>query len=194
VKQSDGKPVDGNVMLVDRQDKGIPLERLAAGDFHLRVSLQAESWYKLKVESSGFEPFYGEYRLKSSSDTSLFEQTIFLTKKPPIALSNLSLFYESNKVVPQNLDVLEMIAAMMRENQGLSIRISGHTDSNGDEKYNEVLSNQRSEQAKKFLVATGISPQRISVAAFGETQPLTTNATPAGRKFNRRTEIEFISN
>lgn len=194
VRQSDGKPVDGIVTLADRQEKGMTMERLAAGDFQLRVVLPAQALYKLKVEAEGFDSFYGEYQIKSTSDTSLFEQTIFLTKKPPIALSNLSLFYESNKVVPQNQDVLDMIAAMMKENQALTIRISGHTDSNGDEKYNEVLSNQRSEQAKKFLVATGILPQRISVAAFGETQPLTTNATPAGRKFNRRTEIEFISN
>ncbi|MEE9320380.1 MAG: OmpA family protein [Granulosicoccus sp.] len=74
----------------------------------------------------------------------------------------------------------------------LSVRIVGHTDSDGTAAYNRYLSEQRA------LYLAALFSKRlpsISVVSFGagETQPIATNTTQAGRKTNRRVEIQVLA-
>jgi outer membrane protein OmpA-like peptidoglycan-associated protein len=71
------------------------------------------------------------------------------------------------------------------------ILIAGHTDEIGKEAYNLILSEQRAQSVKAFLVsAYGIADTRLTIKAYGESEPIETNATELGRKKNRR--VEFI--
>jgi len=75
----------------------------------------------------------------------------------------------------------------MRENQSLSLVLAGHTDSSGNDDYNLRLSQSRAETVKAKLVNDyGISASRITARGFGETQPIVSNDTAAGRAQNRR--------
>ncbi|MCI1188468.1 OmpA family protein [Hymenobacter sp. DH14] len=70
------------------------------------------------------------------------------------------------------------------------VRVMGFADSRGDKSYNRELSEKRAEAVKSYLVDTGkIDGARVSVEPMGETQPVATNATAAGRQENRRVEI-----
>jgi OOP family OmpA-OmpF porin len=72
-----------------------------------------------------------------------------------------------------------------------TIRVVGHTDSIGSDQYNRTLSQRRAEAVESFLVGKGVKLEKIRTAAMGKSQPIATNATPAGRAANRRAEIEF---
>ncbi len=73
---------------------------------------------------------------------------------------------------------------------GKDVRVLGFADSRGDKSYNRDLSKQRAEAVKNYLITTDKLPaDHLSTEAFGETQPIATNATAAGRKENRRVEI-----
>jgi outer membrane protein OmpA-like peptidoglycan-associated protein len=68
--------------------------------------------------------------------------------------------------------------------------LSGHTDNLGDDDANMILSKNRSEAVKQYLISQGISESRIKVNYFGETKPIADNNTSEGRQKNRR--VEFV--
>jgi outer membrane protein OmpA-like peptidoglycan-associated protein len=186
-------PIDGKVWLIDSDKKEIALPQSAAGNFRDKIQFKGDSTYELKIEANGYESYSSIIHLGGVSANTVLEQTISLKKKAPTAFSNLSLFYETNVVISNNQSVLDMVSSMMRENKSMKINVSGHTDSNGKEAYNTSLSRNRAEEAKKYLIRSGVDPSRIQIAGYGASKPLADNSTNSGRKLNRRTEIEFVN-
>ena len=73
---------------------------------------------------------------------------------------------------------------------GKDVRVLGFADARGDKAYNRELGKERAEAVKNFLVTTDKMPaDRVSTESFGESQPVASNATAAGRQENRRVEI-----
>jgi OOP family OmpA-OmpF porin len=68
----------------------------------------------------------------------------------------------------------------------------GHTDSVGDDAYNQKLSVRRAEAVKAYLVSKGIEKNRVYTEGKGEKQPVADNKTTEGRAKNRRVEIEVV--
>jgi len=71
-----------------------------------------------------------------------------------------------------------------------TVTVVGHTSSEGDEAYNEVLSERRARAVVAALVARGIETGRIAAEGLGEQQPIADNSSEAGRSLNRRVEIK----
>ncbi len=84
---------------------------------------------------------------------------------------------------------LDAEVAKLRDAQVNSIVAIGHTDATGSETYNQKLSEQRAKAAKDYLVSQGISADLIEVRGMGESQPVASNSTSAGRAQNRRVEV-----
>ena len=96
---------------------------------------------------------------------------------------------------PDALVVLNQLLATTQMAGGLKIEVHGHTDSKGKAALNMKLSEQRALEVKKWLMQQAPAhypDNRISVVAHGDTQPLDTNDTEAGRAKNRRVEIKLI--
>jgi OmpA-OmpF porin, OOP family len=72
-----------------------------------------------------------------------------------------------------------------------SIELVGHTDSRGTPQYNQRLSERRAETVRAYMVSKGVPAGSMTVSGRGETQPVATNKTDAGRAKNRRVDIEF---
>src|SRR5262249_52492710 len=87
---------------------------------------------------------------------------------------------------------LDEIAAAMKRDAKLTVKLDGFTDARGSDAHNRALSDRRAAAAKKYLVAQGIAAQRIEVKGYGERSPAADNATAAGRRANRRTEIKLV--
>lgn len=90
--------------------------------------------------------------------------------------------------------ILDAVVKVMNENPSYKLIIGGHTDNVGGEAMNMTLSKDRAESVAVYLIGKGISPERISSAGYGLTQPVDDNSTAAGRTRNRRVElsVEFI--
>ncbi len=91
---------------------------------------------------------------------------------------------------PEMDSELERVASVMRRNPGLKIQIQGHTDSVGDAAYNQRLSQERARAVMNALIAKGIAPERLQAKGLGETRPVASNDTAAGRALNRRVELK----
>jgi outer membrane protein OmpA-like peptidoglycan-associated protein len=84
---------------------------------------------------------------------------------------------------------LDEIIRIMRENPDMKLTIEGHTDDVGTDENNQRLSDNRAEAVKTYIVNKGITEERISAKGFGESKPIVSNASPAGRTQNRRVEL-----
>jgi outer membrane protein OmpA-like peptidoglycan-associated protein len=70
--------------------------------------------------------------------------------------------------------------------------ITGHTDNVGGKEYNQKLSLRRAKAVRNYLVSIGANAKKMTVSGKGETKPIASNSTEAGRAKNRRVEIEVI--
>ncbi len=97
----------------------------------------------------------------------------------------------SDKIKAESAGVLKEIAAILKENQDVKIKVVGHTDSDGDAAKNLDLSKKRSLAVKNALAQVyGIDPMRIETEGLGETKPIADNSNKEGKAQNRR--VEFI--
>ncbi len=71
----------------------------------------------------------------------------------------------------------------------LKLEIDGFTDNKGTPQYNMTLSDKRAKAVRDFLVAQGVGTDAVTTKGFGESNPVATNATAAGRQQNRRVEL-----
>ncbi|PKP80527.1 MAG: hypothetical protein CVT79_14675 [Alphaproteobacteria bacterium HGW-Alphaproteobacteria-18] len=87
---------------------------------------------------------------------------------------------------------LAPLASFMAKQPESRIQIAGHTDSQGAEAYNQDLSARRAASVGTYLVSTGVSATRINSIGHGESIPLSSNDTAAGRAINRRVEVTIL--
>lgn len=97
----------------------------------------------------------------------------------------------SSVVRPGLYGELDRIASVLVQYPQTVIRVEGHTDSVGSEAYNMDLSRRRAEAVRNLLVQRGVAGSRLEVVAFGESLPVATNDTEAGRQKNRRVELKI---
>ncbi len=97
--------------------------------------------------------------------------------------------FESTALKPSSRPALEAILSYLQDNPATRILLEGHTDNSGDAAYNMLLSRQRAESVKNWLVNGGINDGRIETVGRGETQPIADNGTEAGMAANRRVDI-----
>lgn len=84
---------------------------------------------------------------------------------------------------------LSDLAAFLKENPEIKIRINGHTDNVGDPGLNKQLSLERAGSVRDFLVDQGVGFESLRISGWGGTRPIASNATEAGRSKNRRVEL-----
>ena len=96
----------------------------------------------------------------------------------------------STVVKPGLYTEIDRVAGVLSGYPETLIRVEGHTDSVGSEEYNMDLSFRRTNSVRDLLVQRGVNISRIETVGFGETKPVATNATEAGRQLNRRVEIK----
>jgi outer membrane protein OmpA-like peptidoglycan-associated protein len=102
-----------------------------------------------------------------------------------------SIYFDVNKsdVKPAMRARLTEIAKALATVPNQRVLVEGHTDSDGTSEYNLKLSRLRADSVRSVLVAGGVSPDRIESQGYGETRPIATNATAAGKAQNRRVEL-----
>jgi outer membrane protein OmpA-like peptidoglycan-associated protein len=99
--------------------------------------------------------------------------------------------FASATIRPQSEPVLQEIASALRRHPEWTLRVEGHTDSIGDAEGNQALSLKRAEAVRRSLIEQfAIAPGRLgNSAGYGQTRPIDTNDTLAGRALNRRVEL-----
>jgi len=99
----------------------------------------------------------------------------------------------SDVLKPESDEILMLVHDFLGQRKDVTkLRIEGHTDSDGDDKANQTLSEKRAMAVARFLVGKGDDCKRMLPVGFGETKPIADNATAEGKAQNRRTAF-FIA-
>ena len=106
--------------------------------------------------------------------------------------SNITFEVDKSEVKPNFAEVLHSVSLVLNEYKSTMIEVAGHTDSTGSESYNQMLSQQRAQAVSNILIQNGIQPVRIDTVGYGESRPIASNGTPAGRQQNRRVELTLL--
>ncbi len=109
--------------------------------------------------------------------------------KEPYILENIKFGNNSDKLFSSSFPVIDRLAEKMRLYKKINIKIIGYTDDIGSPRYNLRLSKKRAIAVKNYLIATGISNDRIITDGMGEKNPIASNDTHEGRSKNQRIEI-----
>ncbi|MOA44531.1 Outer membrane porin F precursor [compost metagenome] len=72
-----------------------------------------------------------------------------------------------------------------------SVKVIGHTDSQGSDAYNQALSERRASSVAEYLISQGLAPSKVTSQGRGESEPIADNETDAGRAQNRRVELHL---
>jgi outer membrane protein OmpA-like peptidoglycan-associated protein len=114
-----------------------------------------------------------------------------IVKIEQIVAANVMFKSNSANLTGNSYPAIKELADSMKTNPDLDLLIEGHTDNQGGEAYNMKLSEDRANAVKNQLIRFGITDKRIKIKAFGDSQPIGSNNTSAGRALNRRVVFKF---
>ncbi len=96
---------------------------------------------------------------------------------------------DSANLSPSSRATLGEVSGVLHEYSKTAVIIQGHTDSTGTEVHNQALSERRAKAVNNEILRHGVDARRLVAVGYGEGYPVATNATPAGRRQNRRVDI-----
>ncbi|WP_207426305.1 OmpA family protein [Pedobacter sp. SYSU D00535] len=186
-----------NVKITELSSRHTAFDDQSNEDGQFLSTLPVGKSYAFTVEKEGYLLYSQNFPLnRSSSSAQPFTIEVPLQKIEVGKLATLSnIFFETNKadLLPESEVELQQLIHFMNANPKVSIEIAGHTDNVGEEKTNQVLSENRARRVYGYLVNNRIAPQRLSFKGYGESKPLLSNTTEEGRQKNRRTEFKILS-
>ncbi|MEZ4898677.1 MAG: DUF1573 domain-containing protein [Saprospiraceae bacterium] len=171
--------------------------------------LEGEKAYTATVEREGYFPDTIQFNTVGLVDDYTIKRAVRLKMKPakpetetitvtePIRLNNIYYNFDDDKILPDAEKDLAVLLDLLNRYPDMVIELGSHTDSQGNDAYNDDLSRRRAESAKQWLVDRGIDPKRINAVGYGERFILNrcTNGVPCTddeHRFNRRTEFKIL--
>jgi len=191
------QPVEATIILTDNE-KGEELATFTSNSATGKylISLPSGKNYGIAVKAEGYLFYSENFNIPANAPYQEIEKDIYLKKidiGASIVLRNI--FFDFNKATlrPESKTELDGLIQLMKDNPTLKIEISGHTDNIGSAEYNKKLSEQRAKAVVDYLIAAGISSDRLTYVGYGFEKPIAPNTTEEGRQLNRRTEFKIIS-
>ncbi len=114
------------------------------------------------------------------------------------SIKNIFFDFDRSNLRQESQRQLNELYGILREFPDYQVTLRAHTDAKGSNSYNDALSLRRANSAKRYLIAKGISTDRLRTETFGEENPIAKNElqngvdTEVGRQFNRRVEIIIL--
>ena len=105
---------------------------------------------------------------------------------------NITFNLNQTSIRSQFAGTLDSVALVLKEFDQTIIQIEGHTDSQGADSYNQLLSESRASSVRDFLLNQGIESKRTRAVGYGERSPVASNGTESGREQNRRVELTLV--
>ena len=185
VENTNKLPIEGKYLkiieLETNREFEVITDEKGASDF----LVPAKKVYKIIIEN--FKGKVRELEMALPNETNLTYDLILTIG----VLNELDISYKTNSYELDSSDYpyIDQLLKWLDDNKKLSIEIRGHTDNIGSSSSNLLLSKNRAESVRKYLIGKGVNPSRIVSKGFGETIPIDNNDSEIGRAKNRRTEI-----
>jgi outer membrane protein OmpA-like peptidoglycan-associated protein len=197
IDKSDGKPLQAKYELTDLTNRKIVIASSTDNSGNFFVCLPSGYRYGLNVTSDGYMMFSENFDFEEGyTSAEPYRKTIGLNmvrKGEFMRMYNVFYNTDSWELLEESMPELENLLRFLTVNNTVIVEIGGHTDSDGTDEHNQLLSERRANSVRDYLIKRGVKPDRLFTHGYGESKPVADNETPAGKKLNRRTEITILS-
>lgn len=168
-----------------------------------------QSYYQSTIRNTDDDPNKGKLlgyeiernreALNMAVDKALVDAGIPMTAEEKAALRLIRLDFVgfesgSHVLTSESTSQIDDLVSILQRYPDISIEVEGHTDNTGEAAANVILSQQRAETIRNYLIQKGIDQGRLTATGYGSSKPVDTNDTDEGRQKNRRTQFRIISN
>ncbi|MDX2194918.1 MAG: OmpA family protein [Cytophagales bacterium] len=191
VDSATNKPLKGLVSVIDL-DHGIEVApKFLRPDGTFEFDLINNNRYMLIIQGDDF--FSVEEELNIKNDTLIKLVTQMIDYKKPLVLDRIEFEHGSWDITPEMYKSLDLVLKFLLDNPDYKLNIAGHTNSDGNHSDNMILSQNRANAIKDYIILKGkIDEMRIQAIGYGDTKPLRADVTPEDKRINRRVEFEVI--
>jgi outer membrane protein OmpA-like peptidoglycan-associated protein len=193
----ESSPVAATVIYEDistGEKMGVANTNSESGEYS--VVLLPNRTYGIRAEANGYFPINKNLEIGIIDSILITEgktidlKLVKIKKGATITLNNIFFDFGESKLLKTSALELTRVADFLKNNKEINIKVIGHTDNVGTDTRNKVVSEERAEAVKSFLVNKGITDDRILAIGMGKDSPVSGNDTPEGRAMNRR--VEFV--
>jgi outer membrane protein OmpA-like peptidoglycan-associated protein len=193
----DSVPIDKAKLVVMSTDKTFKKEFISDKFGNCYSLLPEGKIYTMVVYKYGTDfPFDGALPVDVEPGAYMIDQVIRikLIRDYSRIFTLENVHFDVNKwdIKPQCAPHIDNLYNTLVLNPKMKIELAGHTDSDGDDMKNLILSQNRAEAVMKYLIEKGLDPARVSAKGYGEQVPIVPNTTPENKAKNRRTEVRVL--
>jgi outer membrane protein OmpA-like peptidoglycan-associated protein len=177
-------------LLPEGKEGGLARSDPSTGDY--KIVLPYGTSYGYHAQAEGYISINEHFDLTEKKDYIEITQDLYLVPievGESISLNNVFFLQSKPELLASSYPELDRLVKIMLAYPTMEIKLSGHTDNQGDPVKNQVLSEERVKEVKKYLVSKGIQSERITGAGYGGSLPVASNETEETRKLNRRVEF-----
>lgn len=183
--------IAGSISFVSRTAEGHNRDVVTAVEQPAVVSLHYGDNFDVRISAAGY---HGD----SASVTRLTDTVHYYLRpihrvRHVLLLKHMYFATDKTDILPISDSDLNILYNFLTENPKVRVLITGHTDSQGSESHNQVLSEGRANSVKEAMIDRGIDPSRLETNGKGESEPIDTNDTEEGRQNNRRVQITVLN-
>lgn len=183
--------IAGSISFASRTAEGHNRDVATAVEQPAVVSLHYGDSFDVRISAAGY---HGD----SASVTRLTDTVHYYLRpihrvRHVLLLKHMYFATDKTDILPISDSDLNILYNFLTENPKVRVLITGHTDSQGSESHNQVLSEGRANSVKEAMIDRGIDPSRLETNGKGESEPIDTNDTEEGRQNNRRVQITVLN-
>ncbi len=192
-----GTPIQAKVEVIDTELSKVVATGLSdtSGTYKIRIPKKKD--YGVEVTAKDYLFYVTIVNLSEKQVVDSKVQANFQLDRIDVGAKMVlkNIFFETNKATlkPESTDELERVATLLKDNPGIRLEISGHTDNVGSYRANQKLSEARAKSVVDYLIDQGVNKSRLEYKGYSFTQPVADNNTEEGRAQNRRVEFKVLS-
>jgi len=192
VADVNGKPIAATVRVLGAKGRRVHGESDGVVEFPIEAGA-----YELVVYAPGFGTARRTVNVSAngsaSVDVVLKRARVEITDKRIVILDKIFFELDSDVIKTDSFSILdEVVETLLTRGEISLLEVQGHTDDQGKDEYNLALSQRRAEAVIKYLVASGVQPQRVVARGYGENKPLQPGQTDEAHAANRRVEFHIL--
>lgn len=167
---------------------------ITANEGKYEQSIASLGWYLLTTSAEGYITSNDSVQVQSEEITPVVKNIVLTPIEVGLTVRLKNIYFDFDKTTLKSESFVELnkVVDFLKQNSSVSIEISGHTDSKGSDTYNLNLSQGRSQSVVDYLIGQGIESSRLQAQGYGESKPIDSNDTEAGRANNRRVEFTVL--
>ena len=157
-------------------------------------NLTKRGWYIIEIKAPGYLN-HNDTLWVTDEHRKNIERNYLLTPIEVgliVELKNIYFHFGTTTLKPDSYASLDVIVTFFKSNPGITFEIAGHTDDEGAEEYNMMLSQGRAQSIVDYLIKQGIDASRLIARGYGESKPIDTGITKAAKARNRRVEFRVV--